>query len=69
MNKIICQPTGIFCHTILFAKFNMLASLICTSLQILREHTLPHDFPVVQGHSVLPHKAWRDLFLKAFLGR
>ena len=37
-------------------------------MQILREHTLPHDFPVEQAHSVVSHKIWRDLFLKAFHG-
>ena len=42
--------------------------LVCTSLQILREHILSHDFPVGQGRRV-PCKVWRDLFLKAFHGR
>ena len=28
----------------------------------------PHYFPVEQGHNI-PHKVWRDLFLKAFHGR
>ena len=34
-------------------------------MQILREHIPTHYFPVEQGHSV-PHKVWRDLFLKGF---
>ena len=37
-------------------------------MQILREHIHPNYFPVEQGHSV-PHKVWRDLFLKVFNGR
>ena len=57
---VMPQPTDLFCHTIFFVKFN-----ICTSLETLREHILPYDFPVDQGHTV-PHKVWRDLFLKAF---
>ena len=57
------QPTDLFCHTIFFVKLN-----ICISLPILREHIPPHDFPVDQGHNV-PHKVWRDLFVKAFHGR
>ena len=68
------KSTDLFCHTVLFAKFNMLASFIvsafsniCVFLQIEREHTPQQDFPVEQGHSVLPHKMWRDLFLKYFM--
>ena len=62
------QPTELFCHTIFFAKFNMLISFSLTSLKILRKHITPHDFPVEQGH-IVPHKAWRDFFLKDFRGR
>ena len=43
--------------------------VICTSLQILKEHILPHDFLVEQGHSASPKNVWRELFLKAFHGR
>ena len=35
----------------------------------MREHILPHDFPVEQGHSVSPQKTWRDLFINTFHGR
>ena len=55
--------TDLFCLTILFAKFNILASFI-TFLQILRDKS-QQDFPIEQGHSVPPHKVWR----KAFHGR
>ena len=57
---IMPQPTDLFCHTIFFVKFN-----ICTSLQILKEYIPPHDFLVEEVHSI-SHKAWMDLFLKAF---
>ena len=60
---IMPQPTDLFCHAIFFVKFNFY-----TTLQILREHIPAHDVPVEQGHSV-PHKIWRDLFLKAFYGK
>ena len=45
----------------------MLTSFSPTSLQILREHRTPHDFPVEQGHSVSAHKILRDIFLKLFM--
>ena len=38
----------------------MLPSFIMES-QILRD-TPPHDFQIEQGHSVLPHKVWREAF-------
>ena len=45
----------------------MLTSFSPTSLQILREHRTPHNFPVEQGHSVSAHKILRDIFLKLFM--
>ena len=64
------QPTDVFCHTILFAKFNVLTSFSPHFLaNIEKARTIPHDFPVEQGHSVSPRNVWRGLFLKTFHGR
>ena len=43
-------------------------ALVCTSLQILKKYIYPHDIREEQRHGV-PHKVWRDLFLKALHGR
>ena len=47
----IRKLTDLFCLTILFAKFNMLAGFILRFLQILRD-ALPHDFQIDKGHKV-----------------
>ena len=53
---IIPQHTELSCHTILiFAKFNKLTSF--NSLQILRQHRLPPEFPVEQGDDISPIKS------------
>ena len=71
---MIRKFTDLFFHRVLFAKFNMLASFVvyafsinCVFLKIRKEHTPPHDCLVEQGHSVLSHKLWRDLFLNAIM--
>ena len=51
------------------SKTKPIHGLPCTSLQILRQHIPPRDFQMEKGHSVSPHKVWRDLFLKAFHDR
>ena len=61
---IMPQSTDFFCHTMFFAKFNMLRSF-SLHLQMLMEHIPLHNLPVEEGHSVA-HRVWRDLFLKAF---
>ena len=61
-------PTDLFCNTVLFAKFNLLASFNLHFLANTEEPYTSHDFPLKQGHSVSPHKVWRDLFLKTFHG-
>ena len=47
----------------------MLTSFNLHFLENIKEEHSPHDFPVEQGHSVSPHKVWRDLFLTAVHGR
>ena len=63
------QHADLLCHTIVFVKFNILPSFSPHFLEVLREHILPHDFPLKQGHSVSPHKLSWDLFLKPFYDR
>ena len=46
---IMHKLTDLFCLTILFAKFNILASFNL-------------HFPMEQGHSVPSHKVWREAF-------
>ena len=53
--------TDLLCLTIFFDKFNILASFICTFLQILRD-TSQQDFPIEQGHGVPLHKVWGEAF-------
>ena len=50
---IIRKLTDIFCITIRFAKFNMLASFILHFLANIEGYT-PHDFLTELGHSVHP---------------
>ena len=64
---MIPPPTDLFCHTILFAKFNMLATYILHFLANVEEAYTPLDFPLDQGNSV-PPKSMEGLFLKAFNG-
>ena len=66
---IMPQHADLLCHTIVFVKFNILPSFSPHFLEVLREHILPHDFPLKQGHSVSPHKLSWDLFLKPFYDR
>ena len=66
---IMRKPFGLFFHTILFTKFNMLASFYLHLLANIDGGTPPHDFPLEEGQSVSHHKAWRDLFIKACYGR
>ena len=54
---IMLNPTDLFCHIVLFAKFNMLASCHLHFLANI-------DFPVEQGHSVSPIKYGGIFFLK-----
>ena len=62
------QPTDLFCHTILFAKFNMLTSYSLHFLTILREHVLPLDFAVDQWHYIsLTIKYRGTFFLNLFM--
>ena len=60
---IMHKLTDLFCLTILFGKFNILASFI---LHVLAKgytrDTPQEDFPMEQGHSVPPHKVWREPF-------
>ena len=62
------QPTDLFCRTIFFAKFNMLTSFSLHFLANVQGDLPTHDFPVEQGQRI-PHKVWRDLFLKKFHGK
>ena len=61
------QPTDVFCHTILFAKFNMLASSDLHFLGNIELVYTPHDFQVEQGHSVSPINYEGFFVLKLFM--
>ena len=58
---IMHKLTDLFCLKIVFAKFNILALLFCTFLQIFRDTPQQH-FPKEQGHSVFPHRVYREAF-------
>ena len=49
------------CLTIIFAKFNILASLILHFLANIEGYT-QQDLPMQQGDSVSPHKKWTEAF-------
>ena len=63
---IMPKHADLFCHTILFAKFNMLASFNLHFFEILRT---PTWFSSGAKACIFPHNVWRDLFLKAFHGK
>ena len=50
------QPTDLFCHTILSAKFNTLTSFSPHFLANIEGAYASDDFPVEQGYSVSPRK-------------
>ena len=71
---MIRKSTDLFFHRVLFAKSNMSGSFVayafpnnCVFLQIQREHTLPDNCLVEQGHSFSSHKLWRNLFLNVIM--
>ena len=65
---VLCKPTDLFCDAILFAKFNMLASFNLHFFSKYWGSIDPHMLFqwMEQGHSVSPHKIWRNFFQKAF---
>ena len=75
------QLIDLFCHTIFFAKLNMFSiclnmfeyeqNLVCTSLQMLKEH-IPPPPPMIsrcRKGIVSPNKVWSGFFLKDFHDR
>ena len=60
------QPTGLFCHTILSAKFNTLTSFSPHFLANIEGAYASDDFPVEQGYSVFPQKNVERPFYKSF---
>ena len=54
--------TDLFCLTIIFAKFNILASFIVHFLANIDGYT-QQDLPMQHGHSVSPHKNGQKLFI------
>ena len=60
------QPTDLFCHTVLFAKFIMLTSF---SSHFYWNSIYPHLFFQWSKGNVSPQEIRRDLFLKALHDR
>ena len=59
--------TDLFCHTVLFAKFNMLTSFNSHFLANIERAYTPHNFSVELVHSVSPIKYEETFFLKTFM--
>ena len=66
----IPQPTDLFCHVILLAKFNMFTSFSLHFLVNIEGAYYPHIvFQWSKGHSVSLQKTWRNLFINTFHDR
>ena len=61
--------TYLFCHLIVFAKFNMLTSFNLHFFANIEGAYTRKKYNVFQNHSVLPHKVWTGLILKVFHDR
>ena len=59
--------TDLICHTVLFAKFNMLTSFNPHFLANIERAYTPHNFSVELVHSVSPIKYEETFFLKTFM--
>ena len=63
---IIPQPTDLFRHTILLAKFNILTTFPCKYWGSIYSHMI---FQWSKGIVAPPKKTWSDLFINTFHGR